>query len=339
MPVTLKQIAHRAGVSIPTVSYALNNKGHLLRPETLQRVLAAAQELGYRPNASARAMRSGKFNCVALLLSSVQGRSELPKDLLEGVHNALSARDMHLTVTQIPDEKLTSEGDIPKILRQSMADGLLINYTHEIPPQMLELINRHHIPSVWLNTKQDADCICSDDVRGAREATERLIALGHRRIDYLDYTRGSDELSTAHYSVHDRLAGYESAMRAAGLEPRIVRPPHRVDLKDRASFCLDWLKSGPAPTAVVVYYHAAPLVYAAAQMGLSVPRDLSVVTFGPSLSVAIGMAVDTMVIPESAMAQSAVEMLLEKIADPNRVLPCKQVALEFMPGVTTAGIV
>src|SRR6185369_16509410 len=90
MPVTIKEIAERSGLSIPTVSQVLNNKGHRYRSETCNRVLKAVRELGYRPNSSARAMRMGRFNCVALLLSTESYRSFLPNELLRGIHDGVA---------------------------------------------------------------------------------------------------------------------------------------------------------------------------------------------------------------------------------------------------------
>jgi LacI family transcriptional regulator len=63
MRVTLKQIAAKSGYSVMAVSYVLNNKAHLVRPATRDTILKAARELGYLPNTSARALRTGRFNC------------------------------------------------------------------------------------------------------------------------------------------------------------------------------------------------------------------------------------------------------------------------------------
>src|SRR6185295_16580276 len=186
MPVTIKEIAERSGLSVPTVSQVLNNKGHRYRSETCKRVLKAVRELGYRPNSSARAIRMGRFNCVALLLSTERHKSFLPNELLRGIHDGVAEHDYHMSLTVLPDDKLTSQGFVPKILRQWMADGLLINYHVDVPQRMIELIHEHGIPSVWINTKQKSDCAFPDDLGASREATEKLLALGHRRIFYAD---------------------------------------------------------------------------------------------------------------------------------------------------------
>ena len=65
-----------------------------------------------------------------------------------------------------------------------MADGMIVNYTHEIPQAMLDLVHAHHAPAVWINVKLAKDCVFPDDVNAARSVTEELIQLGHRRIAF-----------------------------------------------------------------------------------------------------------------------------------------------------------
>ena len=143
----MKQIAEHLGLSLPTVSQVLNNRGQL-RPETRRRVLRAAVKLGYRPNTAAKAISTGRFNCIALLLGADPLSGYLNRDMIEGIHDALADRNMHLTITKLPDQKLTDDGYVPKMLRESMADGMLINYKANIPPGMVELIEEDRLPAI-----------------------------------------------------------------------------------------------------------------------------------------------------------------------------------------------
>src|SRR5215470_8292138 len=153
MTITIKEIARRTGLSIPTVGNVLGRSAYRYSADTRNRVMQACQELGYKPNASARAMRQGRFGCAALVLSrsKQQTHSHIPPGLLDGLDDALAQHDMHLTVSRLTDEELTSDGFVPKVLRESMADGMIVNYTHDIPQAMLDLIHAHHAPAVWLN--------------------------------------------------------------------------------------------------------------------------------------------------------------------------------------------
>ena len=332
MPVTIKQIAAHSGLSLQTVSRILNNREGQYRPETRRRVLEAAQHLGYLPNSSARAMRTGSFGAVALLLGSDPISSLLPALLLDGIFEGLEEQGLHLTVTRLPDQNLTDEGFVPKILREWGVDGLLVNYNTDIPPQMVALIDQHAVPAVWINSKQDHDCVYPDDVAGGRQAAEHLLDLGHRRITYLNFFQG------AHYSSVDRCRGYREAMRAAGLP---APPAHTISapagFPDLDSLT-EWLRRGDRPTAVIAYTPdvTAPLLYAAAAAGLSVPHDLSVITFNDSNRAGVGRPVDAVLLPEHRMGAVAVEMLTDKIEDRTRCLPPCALPFTLAAGFTSA---
>src|SRR5688572_11482874 len=98
--ITLKDVALQAGVSQMTASVVLNGSkpGVPVADDTRQRVLRAAEELGYQTNGAAKAIATGKFGCVALLLSTQPHVSTLPQRVLEGIHDALAERDMHLSL-------------------------------------------------------------------------------------------------------------------------------------------------------------------------------------------------------------------------------------------------
>src|SRR4051794_31301183 len=106
--VTLADIAAEGGVDRRTVSRVLCNKAAEggISVELAERIAIKARELNYIPNSFARAVREGKFNGAALLMSTVEGRSYLPSRLLDGIHDGLAEADMHLTVAKVPDEKL-----------------------------------------------------------------------------------------------------------------------------------------------------------------------------------------------------------------------------------------
>ena len=333
MAVSIRQVAETAGVSTATVSHVLGRRGHSYRPETCQRVLRVAREMGYRPNASARSMRSGRFGAVALLLSTEPHRSSLPGTLLGAIQDVLAKQDLHLTLGRLPDERLTSEGFVPKILRELMADGLLINYFADVPQRLVELIQSYHLPSVWLNVKQRYDAVCPDDIKAARQAVQRLATLGHRRIAYVNYSRPAPG-NGPHYSMLDRRRGYERAMRQAGLSAQVIEPEAHTERAARVEASISWLTGEDRPTAVIGYgaSSALPVLYAAAVGGLRVPQDLSLVTFSDQLVDEAGMPLDTILVPEQGVAEAAVEMLMQKINDPSQQVTSRKVAFGFERG-------
>jgi LacI family transcriptional regulator len=330
MTVTIKEIARRTGLSIPTVGNVLGRSAARYSPNTRRRVLEAAQELGYKPNSSARAMRQGRFGCAALVLSrsKQQTLSHIPAGLLDGLDDALAQHDMHLTVSRLTDEELTSGSFIPKVLRQSMADGMIVNYTHEIPQPMLDLIHAHHAPAVWLNAKLKEDCVYPDDFGAARSVTQHLIGLGHRRIAFLHFISPAifevpfeQARAKVHYSDWDRADGYATAMRQVGLPARVVNHERYVRDDEQVDACRELLQGDARPTAVLVYSErdVSSLLCAAAELGLHVPRDLSIVVFHPGKLFAGGKHVSVVPVPTEQMGRRAVDMLMRKIDSPNEL--------------------
>jgi LacI family transcriptional regulator len=327
--VTISQLAERTGLSPITVSRALRGVGRM-GDDTRKRIVHEATKMGYRPNSSARAMRTGRFGCVGALLSTRESASVMPAPLLRGIDDALAERNVHLTLSHLPDDKLLDAGYIPKILTDWMVDGLLVNYTHYIPRQMIDLIEENEIPSIWLNTKQDGNCVYPDDHAAALDVTRHLLELGHRRIAYADYYNFGTEES--HYSNSDRYAGYAAAMQAAGLAPRRLGD---VQHADRVPYTRQWLSAVDRPTAVVAYSpmmtgHA--ILYAAATVGLNVPADLSLVTFNDVATYEFDVKVATALLPEAQLGREAVAMLFEKIELPRKRLRPRVIPFTFDPG-------
>ena len=319
--VTLQDIAANVGVDRSTVSRVLSNKAAEggISSELAQRIFHKARELNYIPNTSARAIRMGRFNCAALLMSTDAGRSYFPSRLLDGIHDELAAADMHLTVAKVPDEKLSSEEYVPKILRTLMADGMLINYTHHLPDHLMEIVDERRLPAVWINTRRETDAVYPNNLDAARVATQRLIELGHRRIAYLDLCAGPEELSTAHFSATDRMLGYEAAMRSAGFTPQMHRPSSAcIDIESESAFAAGILSKPDRPTAIVCYFtiFVPAILRVAAELGLRVPRDLSIITFAPEGAREQNLGLTAMLEPHYRMGQEAVRLLCQKVDDP-----------------------
>lgn len=311
----IKQIAADCGVSMATVGHILGNKRHMHSEETCVRVLSHAEKLGYRPNSSAKAIGSGRFRCATLLLSTHPTKSNLPDEKLTGIHDALDAHDYHLNIARMTDERMAFDVSLPKFLRQWMTDGILVNYTSEIPERILEGIHADRAPVIWINSKQDSDCVRPDDYLAGYQATERLLDLGHRRIRYAEF-------GGPHYSVEDRYLGYRAAMENAGLAPR--REGHAIPISEWVPLARSWFEAADRPTAVVAYAEMPGLAiaYAAEQAGLRVPEDFSVVVFSNTLveSMATGRKITTWLVPEYAVGTRAGEMMLKKIEAPGHVL-------------------
>ncbi len=335
MAVTQKEIATFLGISPQAVNFALGHRNKQVSLETRQRVIEAARRLGYRTNAAARAVSTGSFNAIGMLMSQHHCQSTLFAQTLRGIYEGIEARGMHLTVTIIDDNRLTSGQHLPKILGETMVDGLLLNYTHDIPPQMVELIDRHQIPAVWLNSKRPENGVYPDDEAAGYAATRSLLAAGHRRISYLDLTAVLEKAHEWHYSRHDRRAGYARAMLEAGHEPLAFISPGPLLHMKIVEQATRLLQDASAPTAVVAYgsEEASAVVQACARLGLEVGQDVSLVTFGEDQPL-VGPKIETYRSPQRRLGRAAADMLLARLDCGGQTMPSEALSFGVVPGLS-----
>lgn len=335
---TIATIAAHMGLSRATVTHVLNGRGTEKRvsAQTQRRVLEVAREMGYRANASARAIRAGRFGNIGLI-QSLFGQY-LPGELLEGLTRAIAAKDMHLVLTEVPDIVIDDESYLPHTMRELSVDGVLINRHLGFSPPLLERIHRYRIPAVFLNAKRDCDCIHPDDLRGGRIATEYLLGLGHEQIAYVD----TDDPENSHFSKKDRLAGYEQAMQSAGRAPRVYRIPlgsrHPVQpsIDPRVESARQLLARDDRPTAVVAYElaEAMAVVRAAYAAGLRIPEDLSIIQFHNRIDDRYFLPMHTISNVMEQVGVEAIGMLLEKMKNPEIALPARIVPEVLLEGAT-----
>ncbi|HEY3329362.1 MAG TPA: LacI family DNA-binding transcriptional regulator [Capsulimonadaceae bacterium] len=331
MTITMKDIARRAGVSRQAVSAALGSSKTSIRvsDETKWRVEQVASELGYRPNSAARTMVTGKFGCVAMLLTPTADLSTISWPFLWGIHDALEARNLHLLQAMLPKHDPKRIDSMPKFLREWMIDGVLVNYMAAIPPALEAALDNPSQPAVWMNVNREFDAVRPNDYEASRELTQRLIGHGHTRITFAMH-------GTTHYSKHDRIAGYTDAMRAAGLQPSVAEK--LVGTRGWVEVGREWFSSIERPTGVIAYdqFTASPLLFAAKMEGLDVPGDLTLATFrGESREDdAAGVIISSMLVPWYQMGSASVGMLVDKIDHPEAQYPVRLIPFTFDPGET-----
>ena len=333
---TIATIAAHMGISRATVTHVLNGRAseQRIRPETQSRVLEAAQALGYRANASARAIRAGRFGNIALIQSTLG--QYMPGELLHGLTNAIARKDLQLVLTQVPDVVIEDEAYLPHTMRELSADGVLVNRHVASSQSFMERIARLRIPAIFLNVKQEFDSVHPDDRMGGRLAAETLLRLGHQRIAFVD----TDEPGNTHYSKKDRYDGYSEAMLEAGLRPQIALLPKdwrvaaQPGIDSRIRAACELLNAPSGLTAVVAYEvaEAMALVHAAHQMGLRIPNDLSIILFHHWLDDRFFIPMDTVTNAMAKVGSEAVDMLLQKIENPHIPQPSRGVSVELLKG-------
>lgn len=209
MATTLADVAAHAGVSVQTVSNALNNPT-LLKDGTLRRVLTAVSELGYSPNIQARRLRQRTVSTIGLRIAPVT--DNIASSLLDRFLHELTAQADTLGQHVVLFTATSDEEEVEKIqdlMRGKVADRFLLTSTHAGDvrvPALLEM----GIPFVTFGRPWGPSPVHSwvdvDGAAGTRHATEALQATGHRRIGFVGWPAGSG-------SGDDRRRGWSSAMR------------------------------------------------------------------------------------------------------------------------------
>jgi DNA-binding LacI/PurR family transcriptional regulator len=215
--VTSSQVAKLAGVSRTTVSFVLNDVPHMgISEETRERVLDAARQLGYVPNAAARSLVSGATRTVALVTphsEHLKVDAFIPR-MLAGVNDTCHAFGYKVIFEPII-ETGRSGGGFLELVDSRRIDGLIAINTPRSDDVHLARLASEGFPLVVFGSKlvEHANLYSIDvDMREAsRVATRHLLALGHRKVAYLGFA------SDAYHGVTERLYGYRDALREFGL--------------------------------------------------------------------------------------------------------------------------
>lgn len=328
-PVTLDAIASEAGVSKWTVARVLNGENKETWPSAKARakhIRAIAERLGYRPNTAAKAVRTGRFGAIGLVLGA-QSMMWLPLGLLRQLQRHAAEAHWNLLVSTFTSEQLTSEEQLPKLLRELAVDGLVLDLLDEDLEAIETILRRHRIPAICLNVDRPEDCVRFDDRGSYAAAVTRLAQSGRRRIGYCGRLHAVD-----HYSHRDRQRGYLDGIANMGGQADML---DTSEAEPAAQFAAvrRWLERDDRPDAVLTYSAGeAHLVYAAGlSLGLRFPEDISIVASHDAPLVLPGYRIETLVLAQRRVAHEAVAMLQSKIADPTT--PISAIALPLVPHV------
>jgi LacI family transcriptional regulator len=342
--VTMEQIAVRAGVTTATVSNVLNGRMKAQRVDAAKRaarVKRIAQEMGYRLNRAAAATRTGRSGCIGMLNSLDVAFSVRFDSFEQGLGDALVEHNLLLVKDTIRAEAFADPFYVPRLVGESLADGLLINYVFQIPPAIERLIGMHNRPAIWINSKHDRDCVHPDDERAGYVGTRYLLERGHRKVAFAT-NAFAGKPSDDHYSRIDRIAGYERAMREAGLAPRVWMSSQPDSINARPSAKVRYAHElfdgiGDA-TAVIHSAGSAQLFVAAAERGLRIPQDLSLISFEHEQGTTSLREVTRLTVPFYEVGRASVRLLQEKIENNNPSLRPRALAYDVIDGPTVRAL-
>ena len=323
---TSYDVAQRAGVSQSAVSRCFR-PGSSIAPKTRARVLSAAQELGYHPNAMASGLITRKSNLVAVIISNLTNLYH--PEVLSELTRQLSDRGIRALLFT-----LQAESEVDAMLDQVWryrVDGAIV--AARLAPAQLRDFARHNVPVVLYNRFGEGEAVASvgcDSVGGERQLVDRLVAAGHDVFGIISGPMDS-------YVGHERVRGAQQRLHELGREALLVRGAFDyesgdaglrvlMNMTDRrldALICTNDLMAIGAIDCARQYY------------GIKVPHDLSVVGFdGIAPAMWASYRVATVRQPVRRMTEATVNMLVERIADPHLPPEVRTFAGAFVEGTS-----
>ena len=307
----IADVAALAGVSKATASRALSGHEHVA-PATRERVLAAAESLGYAPSTTAVSLATGRTNSIGVIMPSVT--RWFFAEVLEGIQHRLIQEELDLTLYDAKPGTADRARVFDDFLARKRFDGLI---AVGIEPEDHELDRLLGLERPVVNVVGDpgpTSVITLDDDYAVRRATEHLIGLGHRDIAFL----GADPGGLWPQVERRRFAGYTAAMRDAGLADHVRHIAAGYSLPSSYQAAADALGDVRArPTAIVAVNDevAVGAIIAARRLGIGVPNDLSVVGIDDHELAEMFSLTTLKQLPREQGAE-AVQLLLAHMADP-----------------------
>jgi LacI family transcriptional regulator len=319
---TRREVAELAGTSAAVVSYVLNGGPRPVAPATRQRVLAAVEELGYRPNALARSLRTRRTMTFGLVVPD--NSNPFFAELARWVEEVGFEYGYTMLLGNATDDD-DREAAYVRALLDHRVDGLMVVPAHGSRTWTAELA-ASALPRVVLDREieiPNAAHVLADHAGGAYAATTHLIEHGHRRIGCLAGVAGQ------HPTV-ERVSGWQRAIQAAGLDPAampLVYTPFGRAYGYQVGRAMLAADDRPDALFVTSDEQAIGVLRAAADLGVRVPQDLALCSFdgieGGAYTVP---ALTTMRQPIEQLGRAAMEWMVARIADPD--LPASRVVLE-----------
>jgi DNA-binding LacI/PurR family transcriptional regulator len=268
---TLADVAARAKVSTALVSTVMRDVPGA-SAATRQRILQAAEEIGYRPDARARLLRSNRSRLIGVTFGV---QHAFHGDLVSGLYDAADAVGYEIALSAVTPSR--DERRAVGSLLQDRCEAMILLGPQSPAGYLTELAERRPVVVVARAvSSRGVDVVRSADDEGLHQAVDHLAALGHRRIAHIDGGRAP--------GAAQRRRGYRQAMHRHGLDADMLVVPGGLTEEDGAAAARELLAGTPMPTAVAVFNDrsATGALDVFRKAGLRVPQDISVVGFDDS---------------------------------------------------------
>ncbi|AHG93772.1 regulatory protein LacI (plasmid) [Gemmatirosa kalamazoonensis] len=313
--VGLKDVGRMAGVSVSTVSRVLTGSS-LVNDATRERVQRAIDALGYQPSRVARRLRKdpARANLIGLVVPDIE--NPFFADVVRGVEDVAQRHDYMLFLGNA-DEDARRETHYLELMRAESVDGVIVPASAEAEPLVARLAAAG-LPIVCVDRRMPSlavDTVVADNVRGAAEAVEHLLDVGHRRIGFVG---GRPDLSTS----RERYEGYQRALaeRDVAVDPSLVRFGDSRQESGRR-LTRELLAQREPPTAILVGNNLMTLgaLEAIHVLRRRIPDDIAVIGYDDMpWALALNPPLTAVRQPGYEMGRCAAELLLKRIEAPAR---------------------
>ena len=306
---TIREVAEKAGVSVATVSYVLNDV-RKVRPETEQRVLWAARELGYARNIAARSLAVGRSSMVGLILPDIC--NPFFPEITKAFQEAASQARLEAIVMDTNSDVRRIQALIERLLALQVPGAAFL--TSQVEPAMKEVLARRNVAAVYLDHEGPAarsSNIAIDYRHGIREAVDHLFGLGHRKLGFIGGpARGA--------AARLRKEAFLEAARERAMDCDVTDSDFTVQ---GGYFSCSRLLTGFDATGVIAANDlmAIGAMHCAYDRQLHVPMDLSIVGFDDiTFAQFTQPPLTTVAVPRAEIGNLAFESLWTLINDPSR---------------------
>ena len=305
MSVTLEQLAQAAGVSVSTISRALNDSKHAVNKKTRKRILALAEKMGYRPNLVARGLKTERTHTIGIIIDDIA--SPFGPIITRGIQDYLKEYG-YFSVLINGDWNPEAEIQAIHDLISRSIDGIIFveSWLREAHPA-LDLASKPYVFVHRLFSGVPHHSVGVDEQYGARLAIQHLVQLGHRRIAYINGPRGW-------YAAKQRLIGYRKTLAEYGIPfnlELVLGGNWEIQSAYPATRRLLELRERPTAIFAANDLMALGAIYTVRQAGLRVPEDIAVVGYDDREIACLSQpSLTTVRMPCYEMGQASAKLLL-----------------------------
>lgn len=308
MSVSLHDIAQATGFSLSTVSRVLSNSDYPVRAATRQQIRQVAEQMGYRPNLSARSLRTDRTDTIGIVVDDIM--SPFVPPIVRGIQDCLAEHNLSSLVVNSDWNPVREHDAIGSLLSRPVDGIVFVEYSHRATHTDLERSGKPHLFVHRLFGTPLKNSVVPDDEYGAALAVRHLVALGHRRIGFI---AGPENW----HSAHSRLSGYRNELQKLGifLDPSLVRSGDwESDSGYTAAGALLGISDPPTAVFAANDLMALGAIYAFQDAGLKVPHDMAVVGYdNREFTRIFRPQITTVDMPVYAMGQRAAQLLVDQI--------------------------